>query len=137
MNEHTTSYVDTHFVIADDAWMTQRACVDVPTEVFFPENVRDAATAKAICAACPVSAECLAYATENREEHGVWGGLAPWERGDRRTRRPAVRPPVARCGTDGGYYRHLRYTFSEPCQACKEAHAMAWRLRKHREAVVR
>lgn len=29
----------------------------------------------------------------------------------------------AKCGTDGGYYRHLRITKTEPCEACRQAHA--------------
>lgn len=31
----------------------------------------------------------------------------------------------ARCGTDGGYYRHLRKTHTPPCEPCKAAHAAA------------
>jgi hypothetical protein len=35
---------------------------------------------------------------------------------------------VARCGTDSGYYRHLRRTKTKPCAACKSAHSQAvWR----------
>jgi hypothetical protein len=30
---------------------------------------------------------------------------------------------IAACGTDGGYYRHRRITNTEPCEACKRAHA--------------
>lgn len=115
-------------------WMSKRACVDVPPEVFFPEVGENASAAKAICASCPVAAECLTYAIENREDYGVWGGLAPWER--KRFRKPPRRPQVAACGSDAGYYRHLRLTHTEPCRACLDAHAKAVRLRKHL-AVVR
>jgi WhiB family redox-sensing transcriptional regulator len=38
--------------------------------------------AKAICATCPVMANCLAYALEQNEPWGVWGGLGPLERAD-------------------------------------------------------
>lgn len=38
----------------------------------------------------------------------------------RRTRR---KKNAAKCGTDGGYYRHLRTTKTKPCKACKRAHA--------------
>lgn len=117
------------------SWREHRACVGVDPEVFFPDVGRNAATAKAICASCSVQAECLRYALENREEYGVWGGLAPWERQGRQ--RPPKRPAVARCGTDAGYYRHLRQTHTEPCVACREAHAIAHRVRKHALAVVR
>ncbi len=30
--------------------------------------------AKQLCASCPVQPACLAYATANREQHGIWGG---------------------------------------------------------------
>ena len=36
--------------------------------------------AKAICAGCVVSRECLRYALENRQDHGVWGGTSEEER---------------------------------------------------------
>lgn len=38
--------------------------------------------------------------------------------------------PVAKCGTDAGYYRHLRRTKTEPCEACKRAHADRWLEKK-------
>jgi len=34
-----------------------------------------------------------------------------------------TRRQPAKCGTDGGYYRHRRITNTEPCDACKRAHA--------------
>lgn len=33
---------------------------------------------------------------------------------------------IAECGTDGGYYRHLRITKTEPCAPCKKAHTERW-----------
>jgi len=38
------------------------------------------ATAKAICARCPVRDSCLAYALDTRQEFGIWGGLNEDER---------------------------------------------------------
>ena len=40
----------------------------------------DVASAKAVCAGCPVSAECLAYALAHNERHGIWGGASVRER---------------------------------------------------------
>lgn len=37
------------------------------------------------------------------------------------------RPP-AKCGTDSGYYRHMRTLKEPPCDACAEAHRV-----KHRD----
>lgn len=39
-------------------------------------------------------------------------------------------PQPAKCGTDGGYYRHLRRTKTDPCDDCKHAHAVAGRANK-------
>ena len=36
--------------------------------------------AKAICAECAVTGECLEYALTIREPHGIWGGLNEDER---------------------------------------------------------
>lgn len=47
-------------------------------------------------------------------------------------RRPAR---AAECGTDSGYYNHLRVTRTPACQACKLAHAAAEKARKDRKRV--
>jgi WhiB family redox-sensing transcriptional regulator len=36
--------------------------------------------AKAVCAACDVRRECLAFALATRQPYGVWGGTSPEER---------------------------------------------------------
>ena len=43
--------------------------------------------AKAVCAACPVRAECLTYAVSRPEKYGTWGGLNEDERASERRRR--------------------------------------------------
>ena len=66
-------------------WMTDAACArpGVDPEVFFPlserhEHVVDYGPAFAICAPCPVKAECLAHAIGSHDiSAGVWGGLTP------------------------------------------------------------
>lgn len=61
-------------------WRRHAACAGHPTTLFFPPPGRSpvAAQAKAICAACPVAADCLAA---NRDEpHGIYGGLTADER---------------------------------------------------------
>ncbi|RZU30615.1 WhiB family transcriptional regulator [Blastococcus saxobsidens] len=45
--------------------------------------------ARAICAACPVSAACLAHALAHDEPWGMWGGLTTRERVARRLRQAA------------------------------------------------
>lgn len=43
---------------------------------------REAASAIAVCAGCPVRAQCLELAMRNWTvgQHGVWGGIVPAER---------------------------------------------------------
>jgi Transcription factor WhiB len=51
------------------------ACHGADPELFFPEPGKPDHQAKAICAVCPVRAECLATALANGERYGVWGGV--------------------------------------------------------------
>ncbi len=61
---------------AADPWAEARCRVGAPrtAELFFSDQIPDIARAKAICATCPLAAECLAGALERREPWGVWGG---------------------------------------------------------------
>jgi WhiB family redox-sensing transcriptional regulator len=68
-------------------WQYDSACRNVDPEVFFspdaergPSRRNREATAKALCAVCPVVRECLNHALTVREPYGVWGGLTINER---------------------------------------------------------
>lgn len=61
-------------------WMEQALCREIDTEMFYPEPMVVAHDAKRICMMCDVRLECLAYALDNDEQHGIWGGTALWER---------------------------------------------------------
>ncbi|WP_432133501.1 MULTISPECIES: WhiB family transcriptional regulator [unclassified Streptomyces] len=66
-------------------WMRRAACLDEDPELFFPVGttgpaLRDIAAAKQVCARCPVTAECLAYALTSGQRSGVWGGTCEEER---------------------------------------------------------
>ncbi|WP_020665978.1 WhiB family transcriptional regulator [Amycolatopsis nigrescens] len=68
-----------------DDWRHRAACRDEDPELFFPisavgPGARQAAAAKAVCARCPVRAECLGYASDNGLDHGIFGGLTEEER---------------------------------------------------------
>ncbi len=73
---------------AEGLWQDRAACKGPQSRVFFPpshlerKDEREAREqrAKAICASCPVRIECLDYAIEIREPHGIWGGLNELER---------------------------------------------------------
>ena len=59
-------------------WMLSARCKETDPEVFFPErgdSTLDTLAAKRICLKCEVRVECLQYAVDNQERHGIWGGL--------------------------------------------------------------
>ncbi len=58
------------------------ACAGEETRTFYPfkDEKLLMIAAKAICARCLVRDECLNFAIENEENYGIWGGLTPKER---------------------------------------------------------
>ncbi|MDH4144083.1 MAG: WhiB family transcriptional regulator [Acidimicrobiia bacterium] len=72
----------------EEGWQFRAGCRGPAATVFFPpprferkhERLSREAQAKAICFECPVQDECLEYALEIREPHGIWGGLNEAER---------------------------------------------------------
>lgn len=85
MNTPTT--IHAHVETTDD-WQTLAGCRGADATLFFSPLVtetkqeKDAreAKAKAICADCPVRAQCLDFALHTRESYGIWGGLNETER---------------------------------------------------------
>lgn len=71
-------------------WAGKGLCVASDPDALF---VRGAAqqVAKVVCQKCPVIAECLADALDNRTEFGVWGGMTERERRAMLRRNPQVR----------------------------------------------
>ena len=66
-------------------WRQDAACRDIDPNLFFPigvtgDAVEQIATAKEICAGCPVQLECLDFAITSNQEFGVWGGTSEDER---------------------------------------------------------
>lgn len=63
--------------------MSQALCSGTDTELFFPESgagySHSIALAKAICAECPITADCLQVALDNNYD-GVWGGMTTLDR---------------------------------------------------------
>lgn len=119
-------------------WKTRTACdgLDVPTgrvsddgmdteTVFHPIQGGSTRQAKAICAGCPVRAECLEEALDmpTTEDHGVRGGTVPRERIALRVARGARCPD---CGEP------TRYANTRPvlCDGCRQAHRDATHARK-------
>ncbi|MFV0464347.1 MAG: WhiB family transcriptional regulator [Nostocoides sp.] len=71
-------------------WGAFAACRDADPDSLFVQG-REQRAAKATCRGCPVVAECLADALDNRTEFGVWGGMTERERRALLRRRPDVR----------------------------------------------
>lgn len=71
-----------------ESWQHRGACRGPHAAVFFPppqfekksERAEREQRAKAICGECPVTRDCLTYALDIREPHGIWGGLNENER---------------------------------------------------------
>ena len=78
-SEMTSSHL---FDVKFSPWRDEAACLDAPDVSFFPdaEDLRSISEAKAICAGCPVAAECLTWAVETNQGEGVWGGHTSKER---------------------------------------------------------
>ena len=113
--------------ITDD-WRSLAACRGMDPNDFHPDKGHSAtaARAKAVCATCDVRSECLAFAERFDIYDGIYGGLAPRERGAMRPRMnvPRNQPQPINHGTEGGYGTHRRRG-EEPCWACSEAARIA------------
>jgi WhiB family redox-sensing transcriptional regulator len=71
-------------------WMSDALCAEVGGDQWFPEAGEPTEPAKRVCRQCPVKAECLDYAVENKIRFGVWGGTSERERQGLRRRREAA-----------------------------------------------
>jgi WhiB family redox-sensing transcriptional regulator len=73
-------------------------------DLFFPLNSssgpgrQQAEEAKQVCRGCVKRLECLTWALERPEQHGIWGGMDEDERDATRKRRNRLRFPVAAAG---------------------------------------
>lgn len=81
--------------IFDLPWRRQAACRLLPADqrwIFWPGqgDTEAVAAAKAVCATCPVADECLDFALDTDEKHGIWGGKSERERRSIRSTRRAA-----------------------------------------------
>jgi WhiB family redox-sensing transcriptional regulator len=112
-------------------WMHDAECTRANPELFYPEPAgRSVDQAKAVCARCTVTDQCLAFALEHGEiDYGVWGGLTVKERRQLvPSRGRGYRRNPARCGTVSGYAKHRRLG-EQACYSCLDAIAAAQRRR--------
>lgn len=69
-------------------WHTRAACREADPDLFFvpgedytaPAALAQVAAARRVCLTCPVRIECLSWAVEVSEDHGLWAGMTPDER---------------------------------------------------------
>ena len=74
--------------VATRSWWDLAACRGQDASSFFApayfekrgEKLAREAVAKSFCRRCEVREECLDYALDLRDPHGVWGGLNEMER---------------------------------------------------------
>ncbi len=79
------TFVDHRSSDQDGDWRHKSACKDEDPELFFPVGETGPALlqeeqAKAVCRRCPVTEECLRWALDSGQDHGVWGALTERER---------------------------------------------------------
>jgi WhiB family transcriptional regulator, redox-sensing transcriptional regulator len=107
-------------------WWALAACKGQDTELFFPykETSGQAARAKAFCAGCEVTTQCLDFAMDTEASDGIFGGLTAIER--KLLRSGEYAPDYGAIGhrdspgTTAGYYRE-KTAGLRPCLLCVAA----------------
>lgn len=67
--------------IEPEFWREGAGCATrTDVDFFATDDIGEISRAKAICAACPVLDDCLAFAIETNQPSGVWGGHTSDER---------------------------------------------------------
>jgi WhiB family redox-sensing transcriptional regulator len=63
-----------------DSWQEGAACYGLDPELFFPTTEVEAGLALSCCSVCTIRDVCLAWAVQNGERYGVWGGTTEQQR---------------------------------------------------------
>jgi WhiB family transcriptional regulator, redox-sensing transcriptional regulator len=82
MNSAGTRELQILTEVREMTWADWAICGETDPEAYFVEKGGSTLPAKRVCAGCPVQQECLDYALDHEEQHGVWGGLSARERRD-------------------------------------------------------
>ena len=61
-------------------WITEGLCAQSDPDLWHPDHGQNGTAAKLVCRSCPVQIDCLTWAVENGEHHGIWGGTTANER---------------------------------------------------------
>lgn len=117
----------------DRAWRDTAPCTTASEpDLWFPDDETDAgatATAKAVCAECPVRSRCLDEAMLAGDEYGIWGGLTTAERAASRTSWVASKGggAVVRAARDErGLISHTSSALDDKFLARQRAAKAAW-----------
>lgn len=104
-----------NYLLEETPWAEHAACAGQPADLWFPDRGEKPIVAQAICATCPVTDECLAYALRWRIPHGIWGGTTSRQRRRLADGVPRLRRlPPPHGGT-------ARYHIGCRCSRCVEA----------------
>lgn len=127
-------------VAAPRPWASKAACLGLDPNIFHPERGSPSTGrhAKAICAECPVTAECLEDALADVGQLGIAGGTSMKERRLILRQRGAPprfgpRPQPIAHGTERGASTHRRRG-EAPCDLCRDASTTAANNRRNRVA---
>lgn len=70
--------------VRSQTWMDEAACAKIGApDLWFPHPGQVSTESRAVvdvCRGCPVRLDCLQFALDNGEQHGIWGGLTVTER---------------------------------------------------------
>ncbi len=111
----------------DLTWRLRAACADLSPDLFFSEIPEDVKSAQRLCSTCPVILECDQWATETRQEYGVWGGKL----------RSLDTSPIKH-GTYTGYVRGCRRfdcAVDDGCAGAKRRYSNKVKARKKSQSV--
>ncbi len=61
-------------------WYDRANCLGATPRLFYAERGEGSAIARQVCAGCEVRVDCLEFALERNETHGMWGGCSERER---------------------------------------------------------
>ena len=91
------------FAFIDQPFAANALCSETDPEAFFPDAGNRQKAAKRVCAACEVTEQCLAWATNTDQQWGIWGGVSFQRDWRRRAKETTSRPGVSsRIRASGG-----------------------------------
>jgi len=65
----------------DVDWMSDAACLGMDVDLFFPEDGKAMGeVAKKTCNSCSVKTDCYIFAEQHFIDHGIFGGMSPYQR---------------------------------------------------------